>query len=139
MHHRPISQFIRYAAVGLLNTAVTLLVSHALIVAGVPYRAASAVGYTFGGITSYLANRAWTFAGHEGSHASVGSRYFVVFGLGLLTDLVLITLLVQDAGVGKIVAQLLVAPVIAVQGFVLARQWAFRQPPAAPGPAGEPV
>ncbi len=46
----------------------------------------------------------------------------------------LITVLVEDAGLGKLLSQLLVAPVIAVQGFVLARQWAFRAPPPAPAP-----
>jgi putative flippase GtrA len=132
MHSRPIAQFARYAAVGVLNTAVTLLAYHGLIVAGVPYRIASAIGYTFGGLCSYLANRAWTFAGHGGSHLRVGPRYGIVFGLGLLTDLVLITVLVEDAGLGKLLAQLLVAPVIAIQGFFLARQWAFRPPPATP-------
>jgi putative flippase GtrA len=134
MHAHPIAQFARYAVVGVLNTVVTLLAYHGLVVAGVPYRIASAVGYTLGGLTSYGANRAWTFAGHEGSHLHVGPRFAAVFGLGLLTDLVLITLLVEDVGVGKLLAQLLVAPVVAVQGFVLARQWAFRAAavPAAP-------
>ncbi len=134
MHAPPIAQFARYAAVGVLNTAVTLLAYHGLIVAGVHYRVASAIGYTLGGLTSYVVNRAWTFAGHGGSHLRVGPRYGVVFVLGLLTDLVLITLLVADVGVGKLLAQLLVAPVVAVQGFVLARRWAFRAPPATPDP-----
>ncbi len=143
MHRPPIHQFARYAAVGVLNTLVTLLAFHALVVAGVPYRIGSAIGYTVGGLTGYVANRAWTFTGHEGSHLSVGPRYGVVFALGLLTDLVLITVLVEDAGVGKLLAQLLVAPVVAVQGFVLARQWAFavragdRAQSAAVGGAGE--
>jgi putative flippase GtrA len=128
MHRRPIAQFARYAAVGVLNTAVTLLAFHALTVAGVHYRIASAIGYVLGGLTSYLVNRAWTFSGHGGSHVSVGTRYGVVFGLGLVTDLVLITVLVQGAGLDELLAQLLVAPVVAVQGFVLARQWAFRAP-----------
>jgi putative flippase GtrA len=136
MHARPAHQFARYAAVGVLNTTITLLAYHGLLVAGMGYRVASAIGYTLGGLISYLANRAWTFAGHGGSHLRVGPRYGVVFGLGLLTDLLLITLLVEDAGLGKLLAQLLVAPVIAVQGFALARQWAFRPPPP---PKPDPV
>ena len=126
MHLKPTHQFVRYAIVGVLNTLVTLAAYHALVVAGVPYRVASAIGYTVGGLTSYAANRAWTFAGHDGPHRSVGPRFGVVFGLGLLTDLVLISVLVEDVGLGKLLAQLLVAPVVAVQGFMLARHWAFR-------------
>jgi putative flippase GtrA len=131
MHAPALHQFARYAAVGVLNTVVTLAVYHGLVVAGVPYVLASGIGYTVGGLTSYLGNRAWTFAGHEGSHRSVGSRYAIVFGLGLLTDLVLIAVLVADVGLAKLLAQLVIAPVIAVQGFVLARHWAFRRRPTA--------
>ncbi len=74
MHAHPVAQFARYAAVGVLNTVVTLLVFHGLNVAGVPYRIASAIGYTLGGLVSYGANRPWTFAGHGGSHRRVGPR-----------------------------------------------------------------
>lgn len=140
MRSRPIAQFARYAAVGVLNTAVTLVAYHGFVVAGVPYRVASAIGYTLGGVTSYLCNRAWTFAGHGGSHLRVGPRYGVVFVLGLATDLVLISVLVEDAGLAKLLAQVLIAPAIAVQGFVLARHWAFRpSPPPGPDPAPDPV
>jgi putative flippase GtrA len=135
MHSPPIAQFARYAAVGVLNTVVTLGSYHGLVVAGLPYRLASAIGYTLGGIVSYVCNRNWTFAGHGGSHLRVGPRYGVVFGLGLLTDLVLISVLVEDVAMAKLLAQLVIAPVIAVQGFVLARQWAFRAPP----PSADPV
>jgi putative flippase GtrA len=135
MYSPPIHQFARYAAVGVLNTVVTLAAYHALLVAGTHFRLASAVGYTLGGLTSYAANRAWTFAGQHGSHRRAGPRFLVVFVLGLVTDVVLISLLVEDLEVAKLAAQLLVAPVVAVQGFVLARQWAFR-PPA---PVAEPT
>jgi putative flippase GtrA len=133
--HSPIHQFGRYVAVGVLNTAVTLVAYHALLVAGAHFRLASAAGYTLGGLTSYAANRAWTFAGHHGPHRRAGPRFFVVFVLGLVTDLVLISLLVYDLGVAKLAAQLFVAPVVAVQGFVLARQWAFRGPTVGPSAA----
>ncbi len=86
MYSPPIHQFARYAAVGVLNTVVTLAAYHALLVAGTHFRLASAVGYTLGGLTSYAANRAWTFAGQHGSHRRAGPRFLVVFVLGLVTD-----------------------------------------------------
>jgi len=144
MHRLPIAQFARFAAVGVVNTAVTLVAYHGLLVAGLQFRVASAIGYTLGGLTSYAINRSWTFAGQTASHRQAGPRFFVVLGLGLLTDVVLISVLVEDLGAAKLAAQVLVAPVVALQGFVLARWWAFRAPatpalgPSAPvGSAGK--
>src|SRR5262249_36927566 len=130
MHRLPIAQFARFAAVGVLNTAVTLVAYHALLVAGLHFRVASAIGYTLGGRTTYASNRAWPFAGQTASPREAGPRFFVVLALGLATDIAAISLLVEDLGVAKLAAQVLVTPVVAVQSFVLARRWAFR----APGP-----
>lgn len=53
---------IRFAVVGLANTALDFLVFVALMTAfGAPVLLANAGGYGFGVVSSFLLNRSWTF------------------------------------------------------------------------------
>jgi len=55
------ARIVRFALVGILNTALSLgtiyLLQNGL---GVDYRAANAIGYALGIITSFVLNRIWT-------------------------------------------------------------------------------
>ena len=119
-------ELVRYVAVGVGNTIVTLASYSGLIAAGSPYVAASAVAFILGALTSYLGNRTWTFARTEIPHRIAAPRYLAVVSLGLLTDVATIAALVDGLGAPKLLAQVLVIPVVAMQGFVLSRLWAFR-------------
>jgi putative flippase GtrA len=119
-------ELIRYATVGVGNTIVTLASYSGLIAAGSPYVAASAVAFILAALTSYLGNRTWTFARTEIPHRTAAPRYLAVVSLGLLTDVATIAALVDGLGAPKMLAQVLVIPVVAAQGFILSRLWAFR-------------
>ena len=80
------SQAVRFALVGLLNTATTLLVIAALRQwLGAPVWLASGIGYAVGTVQSYWLNRIWTFA--AGVDAPVAGQFLrfvavnVVLGL----------------------------------------------------------
>ena len=120
-----LDQFARYAAVGAVNTAVSLTSYSGLVASGMPYVAASGIGFLLGAATSYLGNRAWTFAATPTSHSSAAPRYLAVLLLGLASDLVLIAALVDGLGMAKLPAQVVVMPLVAVQGYLLSRNWAF--------------
>ena len=127
MHATPVTRdFARYAMVGVGNTIVTLAAYSGLVAAGSPYVAASAVAFILGALTSYLGNRTWTFARTEIPHRTAAPRYLAVVGLGLLTDVATIAALVDGLGAPKMLAQLVVIPIVALQGFALSRLWAFR-------------
>ena len=135
VRHAPVlRQFSRYVTVGALNTAVSLTAYSGLVASGTPYVVASGIGFLLGAATSYLGNRAWTFAATPTSHGSAAPRYLGVMALGLASDRVAIALLVDGAGVPKLPAQLVVTPLVAVQGYLLSRHWAFADGrAAAPG------
>ncbi len=79
--HTPAMQFIRFLAVGCMNTLVTLLVIFLLkSAAGINPYIANATGYVAGLINSFIWNRIWVFhsAGHRLQEAA---RFFVGFGL----------------------------------------------------------
>lgn len=119
-------ELARYAAVGAGNTMVTLASYSGLVAAGSPYVAASAIAFILGALTSYLGNRTWTFGDREIPHRTAAPRYLAVVSIGLLTDIATIAALVDGLGTPKLLAQVLVIPVVTVQGFVLSRLWAFR-------------
>lgn len=88
------TQFIRYLAVGVLNTLVTLVVIFLCkTFTAIPLMACNAIGYVAGLINSFLWNRAWVFratAGHGGAQAlwfaigfgvCYGIQFLVVWGL----------------------------------------------------------
>ena len=54
-------KFIKFNAVGLVNTAVDFLVFEVLVFAGVYYITAQVVSYVCGMLNSYLLNSRWTF------------------------------------------------------------------------------
>jgi putative flippase GtrA len=55
-------RFLKFAAVGAVNTAVTFAVFNACAGLGAPAAAANAAGWTAGFVNSFVLNRAWTFA-----------------------------------------------------------------------------
>ena len=140
----PFAQFCRYGTVGAVNTAVSLASYAALVAVGVPYVVASGAGFVLGAATGYLGNRTWTFAADTTSHRSAAPRYLLAMLLGLATDLVLIALLVDGLTLRKLPAQLVVTPAVAVQGYLLSRNWAFaagasRPARSWPSSSGSPV
>lgn len=71
--------FIRFLAVGVLNTAVGLSVIFAAkALLGWGDLAANAFGYAIGLMVSFMLNRSWTF-GHSGAVAPAVLRFIMVF------------------------------------------------------------
>lgn len=75
-----IIQLIRYGAVGVMNTLLTLIVIYVLkSIMGVNLWVSNAVGYVTGFVNSFLWNKLWVFRSHNNLlHESV------MFGLGFL-------------------------------------------------------
>jgi putative flippase GtrA len=119
-----IGQWVRFAVVGAGNTLLSWVVYAVLVGGGVHYLAASAVAFCVGAANSYVLNRRWTFAS-DGRRVPEALRFAVVQGVGLAINLCLLFLLVHDAGVLHLVAQVLVFPVASAATFLLSRHWAF--------------
>ena len=126
-------QWMRFAAVGVVNTAISTVVFASLVHAGADYVPASAIAFTLGALNSYILNRRWTFRSRVSCMPELG-RFACVQAAGLAVDLVLLHAAIGDLGLPRILAQLLVFPAASAVTFVLSRQWAFkgrRQAPAA--------
>lgn len=120
------AQFLKFAAVGVSNTAITFAVYTALLKgAGVEYLAAAAVGFCCGAVNGYLLNGRFTFRGHQGgSLAPV--RWAVVQGFGLGLNEALVYGLVDGLHAGKLAGQAFAVVFVVVVTFLINRSWTFR-------------
>lgn len=119
-------QFIKFGVVGVSNTLLTLVVYTVLLkVFGVWYLAASGIGFVVGATNGFLLNRRWTFREHVGD-ALTPVRWGVVQAVGLGIDEGLLYLLVHDASLDKLLAQVCATAVVTVTTFFVNRAWTFR-------------
>jgi putative flippase GtrA len=119
-------QFIKFGIVGVSNTLLTLVVYTVLLkVFGVWYLAASAIGFIVGAINGFLLNRRWTFREHVGD-SFTPVRWGIVQTCGLGIDEALLYLLVHDAHLDKLLAQVCATAVVTVTTFFVNRAWTFR-------------
>jgi putative flippase GtrA len=119
-------QFAKFAIVGVSNTLLTLLVYTFLLkVVGMWYLAASAIGFIAGATNGFLLNRRWTFRDHVGD-ALTPVRWAIVQGCGLAVNEGMLYVLVHDAHLEKVLAQLAATVIVTVTTFLANRAWTFR-------------
>jgi putative flippase GtrA len=119
-------QFVKFGTVGVSNTLLTFIVYTLLLkVFGVWYLAASAIGFLVGAINGFLWNRRWTFKEHVGDLLTP-IRWGIVQGCGLGLNLLLLYLLVDSAGLDKLLSQAFATAVVTVVTFLANRAWTFR-------------
>jgi putative flippase GtrA len=120
-------QLVRFAFVGgvgfLVNLAVYALFVHSV---GVDYRMASVVAWFVAVLNNFVLNRHWTFDAGEGRAHAQAVRFFLVSLLAEAFSLVLLTLLVEGAGLAKVPAQALAVAASMPLNFLGNKLWSFR-------------
>jgi putative flippase GtrA len=115
---------VRFALVGVSNTAISFAVYAGLLAVGVGYVAAVVVSYVAGLANGYTLNRRWTFLAGRFSIGSL-SRYTTVQGTGLLLSVALTVVFVEHFGVPKLAGLVLSWPPVIAFTFTATRLWAF--------------
>jgi putative flippase GtrA len=121
-------QLIRFGMVGglgfVVNLAVYALFVHAL---STPYQIAAVLAWLVAVLNNFVINRHWTFDASAGRVHFQALRFFVVsLAAFALVNLVLLTLLVQDAGMAKVPAQALAVAAATPFNFLGNKLWSFR-------------
>jgi putative flippase GtrA len=121
-------QLIRFGMVGglgfVVNLAVYALFVHVLIT---PYQIASVLAWLVAVLNNFVINRHWTFDASAGRVHFQAIRFFVVsLAAFLLVNLVLLTLLVEEAGMAKVPAQALAVAAATPFNFLGNKLWSFR-------------
>jgi putative flippase GtrA len=124
-------QLIRFGLVGASGFIVNLAV-YALFVHGVgaPYQLAAVLAWLVAVSSNFVLNRHWTFDRPGGRVHHQALRFFLVsLGAFALVNLVLLTLLVEQAGLAKVPAQALAVAAATPFNFLGNKLWSFRSPP----------
>ncbi len=110
-----------------MGFAVNLIV-YALFVhyAKVDYRVAAVVAWLVAVINNFVLNRHWTFDARAGRAHFQALRFFVVSLVAEGFSLLLLTLLVEGAGVAKVPAQALAVAASMPLNFLGNKLWSFR-------------
>ena len=128
MQQRPIiQQFLSFAAVGALGTAVHYLLLIALVSSGTAQPLpASAVAFTAGAAVNYALNYRFTFASRK-RHAEAASKFYLVALVGLLINSAIMAVGVNRFDWHYLLTQLLATGIVLVWGFAANRAWTFRE------------
>jgi putative flippase GtrA len=117
------ARFIRFALVGVSNTALTLVVFAVLSRLGVAAPTASGLAFAAGAVNGYLLNRSWTF--HARGGAGTLARYIAVQGAGALLSAGGVALATTDLDMRRLAAECIVIPVITLITYTLSRRLVF--------------
>jgi putative flippase GtrA len=121
-------QLIRFGMVGGLGFAVNLAVYSLFVhVLSTPYQIAAVLAWLVAVLNNFVINRHWTFDASAGRVHFQALRFFVVsLAAFVLVNLVLLTLLVEEAGVAKVPAQALAVAASTPFNFLGNKLWSFR-------------
>lgn len=120
-------QLVRFGLVGgvgfIVNLAVYSLFVHPI---GVDYRAANIIAWLVAVLNNFVLNRHWTFDARTGKARSQALRFLVVSLLAEAFSLLVLTLLVEAAGLDKVAAQALAVAASMPLNFLGNKLWSFR-------------
>lgn len=120
-------QLIRFGIVGgtgfVINVGVYAACVHAL---AIDYRLAFVLAWLVAVTNNFLLNRHWTFDAAAGSVRFQAIRFFVVSVAAALFGFLLLTLLVESAGLAKVPAEALAVAASMPLNFIGNKLWSFR-------------
>jgi putative flippase GtrA len=123
-------QLVRFGCVGGVGFVVNLGV-YALFVhgVGVEYRVASVLAWLVAVVNNFVLNRHWTFDARDDAAHFQALRFLLVSLAAEILSLLLLTALVEGAGLSKIPAQALAVAASMPLNFLGNKLWSFRARP----------
>jgi len=120
-------QLIRFSIVGASGYAVNLLL-YALLVRtlGVEYLVAETIAWIVAAANNFVWNRHWTFKAGAGQVHAQALRFFLVTLLALGLNLLVLRVLVESAGLDKVLAEVLALGASTPVNFLGNKLWSFR-------------
>ena len=120
-----LGQFIRFAKVGVVGTLAQYLALFVLVQWWDVYAIiASAFGFVLGTVVNYSLNYYYTFQSDR-RHREAMTKFFVVAGVGLLLNVLVMTLAMEVFSVHYFLAQLIATGLVLIWNFSGSRWWVF--------------
>jgi putative flippase GtrA len=121
--HR-LRELVRFGLVGGFNAGTYFGGYTVLVEVGVPYLLAALIAFLVSASIGYWLHEHWTFKGASPTLRGWLS-WLAAQGFATVANLLLLALLVDRAGMGKIVAQAVLLPVTPVITYLVGRRWVF--------------
>ncbi len=125
IHKSKINQFLRFCAVGFVNTGIDFAAFFIFNLIGIPHLLAQVLSYSTGVVSSFLLNRKWTFSVRGKINRVEVAKFVIVNSISLLASSSLLYIMYdlnhQDLWLAKAAAT---AGSILIN-FVGSRLWVF--------------
>jgi len=119
-----ILEFARFGAVGASSTILYFAIYGGAVLAGVPFVLASVGAFTLSAVYGYFMHHRWTFRTNAPTRAGL-ARWLLLQGTVLGVNIVSLWALVTQAGLDRLVAQLIVLPLLPLTSYLLSRRRVF--------------
>lgn len=121
-------QTIRFVAVGLTSSCVTIGVFQLLYSAGLHHSPSSAIAWLISLAVNFTLNRGWTFAAQATDYRRELRRFVITGLLAAGANAGLVAFFVDGLGLPGLPGELATAAVIAPVTFLVSRYWIFAAP-----------
>lgn len=120
------NQFLRFATVGGIATAIHYLILIALV-HGANMNAvwASSLGFITSAVCNYMLNYHFTFRSNV-EHRNAVIKFFIVAGVGLILNSLTMLILSEFMGLHYLLAQVLATGIVLLWNFSGNRLWTFK-------------
>jgi len=117
-------EFLRFAAVGASSSLFYLAVYGAAVLAGVPFALAALAGFLLSAVCGYLLHDRWTFGTKTPTSGGL-ARWLILQGSVLALNILALWVLVSQARVDRLLAQVLLLPLLPLTTYLLSRRRVF--------------
>lgn len=117
-------QFLKFGAVGFLNTLITIGTYSVLMYFDVNYLIANVFGYALGVLNSYYWNKKWVFKADH-SQKSMFTKFVVVNLITLGFNTLILYLLVQNMDINPLLSQIAATGAGLLFNYILNKKWTF--------------
>ncbi len=119
--------FIKYALIGILNTAVSYMTYSLFLILGTSYPAALILSYIVGIVHSYAWNRLWNFKSIS-SLIPETARFITAYVISFFLNLLMLRSFIEVHGMQPFIAQATAIIFTVPATFLMMRYWVFKRP-----------
>ena len=118
------TQFVRYAIVGLASNLIGYLLYIVLTRLGLGPKIAMSLLYVVGVLQTFVFNKRWSFR-FDGAPKPALVRYATIYALGYVINFLALMIFVDQIGLPHQLVQGVMILVVAVMLFIAQRYWVF--------------
>lgn len=119
-------QFIKFAAVGVSNTLIYLVIYYALLYFSMPYILANGVGFLISVINAYFLNKKYVFSTSTKNQIGIFLKVILCYLITFLASTCILYIIVSYLKVSAYLAPLINLVFTVPLNFFLNKYWAFK-------------